>query len=883
MSDEREKEQDQDKKSEDKKGCGSNLLLIALIAILLLVIGTILYLIFFRGNNEGEGNPPTIAPTAGQPEGSPGSAWERVQNTGILKVGTSIDYPPFEYYTEEFKVDGLDIAIINEIAQRLGVQAEIKDMVFDDLVSGNPLDLQQIDVAIAAISVNDQREAEFDFSNVYFVSEDAGLVRSDFHLQTITEVAQIVNLRIGVQRGTVYDKWFQTELIDKGLMPASNLLRYEKAEHAVRDLTQNRNDVVVLDAQPAQVAANEFGLTVAWTGLNHQRMAIAVKQGESELQTQINNALTDLQNSGRLSELITQYTDIPPSEIIPPPTPDPEQPTATPPPTPEGCTNGLAFIQDLNLDDDDMTNPQPIPPGTAFSKGWRLQNTGTCQWNPDYRFVYVNGNNPAARMGGQPTPVQGLVGSGQQYDMWVALTAPLAPGTYQGFWQMVDENNMPFGERVWVGIVVPGAPTPTPLPTQTPSPNIQFSVDRDHIKEGECVTFTWNTTGTQAQYFYERGENYWEHPVPTQGSRSQCPAHTTDFELRVVLNSGSVEIRRITVYVEPNPQAPTIKRFTVDPRQINVGQCVNIVWEVTGNINNVKLFRDNTELWSDAPHANSYTDCPPGSGTVQYRLEATGNGGTSKAAHDVSVWVPATPVPTVTPTVPPATATAVPTQVPPPVINNFDVNPKQIKPNECVSISWSAGGGTNYVQISRNGSVILDGAPLSGNMPDCANDEVGQVNYQILVRNQNNQTDTRQTAVTVTQPEQPTPIPPAIEGSWAIDKYLDANGNLVDVSPNATNPVAVAFLPNGELQVSPGCNTFGGTYTVNNNQITIQVGSGTQISCGDEIDQQEAAIIAALNSSTQWAVPADVSNNLILSDAQQNQTINASRILATPF
>jgi heat shock protein HslJ len=737
-------------------------------------------------------------------------------------------------------------------------------------------------VAIAAITVTDERKAEVDFSNVYFVSEDAGLVRADFHLQSITNVEQLADLRVGVERGTVYDNWFETNLVETGMMPASNLLRYERAEHAVRDLAQGRNDVVALDLQPAQIAANELNLTIAWQGLYPQRLAIAMGHGEGELQTQINNALTTMQNSGRLSALITEYTQIPPENIIPPPTPDPVQPTATPQPTPTGCINGLAFLGDLNLNDENMTNPPSVPAGTSFNKGWRLQNTGTCNWTPDYRFVYVSGNNPAARMGGQPTPVQGLVSTGQQYDMWVALTAPLTPGTYQGFWQMVDENNRPFGQRVWVGIVVPGVPTPTPLPTQTPSPNINFTVDRDRIRVGECATFTWNVSNAQTQFFYERGENYWEHQVPGQGSSTQCPTHTTDFELRVQLNNGSVEIRRITIFVEPNPQAPTINRFTVDPHQINAGQCVTIVWNVAGNVRSVNLFRDNSALWNDAPSSNSFTDCPPGSGTMQYRLEATGSGGTSRASQNVSVVVPATPVPTVTPTVPPATATAVPTQVPPPVINNFAVSPAQIRPNECVSISWSASGGTNFVQVSKNGRVILDNAPLSGNLPDCTNDAVGQVNYQLLVRNQTGQSDTRQTAVTVIQPQQPTPTPPVIEGSWAIQQYRNASGQLTPVSPNSTTPVTVAFLPNGELHVSGGCNSFSGSYTVNNNQITIQVGMGTQIMCSDEINQQETAVLASLNASTRWAVPADSANQLTLSDAQ-GQTIVAQRLVATPF
>lgn len=870
MSDEREREEETEKKS----GGSNNLLIGILIIILILLVGAIMFFVF-RGNN-GNGGAPTAAPTTNIPTG--GSAWERIQASGILTIGTSTEYPPFEYYTQEFQLDGLDIAIIKEIAQRLGLQAEIKDMAFEGL--DEALRLSQIDVAIAAISITDEREALHDFSNVYFVSEDAGLVRSDFYLQSITSVDQLVNLRIGVERGTVYDQWIQVNLIETGMMPESNLLRYEKAEHAVRDLQQNRNDVVALDLQPAQTAASELGLTIAWQGLAPQRLAIGLGQGEAELQAQINNSLLELQNSGRLDELVREYTGN--DNVIPVPTPEPEKPTATPPPTPETCINGMAFINDLNLDDEDMTNPQSIPAGVNFSKGWRLQNTGTCTWTTDYKFVYVGGNNTLARMGGEPTAVKAQVSSGQTYDMWVNLTAPLVPGTYQGFWQMVDENNIAFGERVWVGIIVPGAPTPTPLPTQTPAPGINFSVDRDHIKQEECVTFSWNVTNAQTQYFYVRGQNWWEHEVPPQAQSAQCPSHTSDYELRVLLNNGAVEIRRITVYVEPNTQAPNIRRFTVNPQQINVNQCVNISWEVTGNINNVQLFRDNTELWSDAPHANSYTDCPPGQNNVQYRLEATGNGGTSKATQNVSLTVPNTPVPTPTATIPPSTATPVPTQVPPPTINNFDVAPKQIKPNECVSISWSAGGGTNYVQIAKGGAIILDGAPLSGNMPDCSNDEPGTVNYQMVVRNSTGQSDTRQQAITIVQPDVPTPAPPPIIGNWTIDTYRDANGNETAVVTNSPVPAAISFMANGDLQVSGGCNSFGGSYTVNNDQISVTVGPGTTISCGDAVDQQEQAILQAVSGSTRWAVPADVANQLTLSD-DTGPTIKGARLVPTPL
>jgi hypothetical protein len=127
----------------------------------------------------------------------------------------------------------------------------------------------------------------------------------------------------------------------------------------------------------------------------------------------------------------------------------------------------MAYVADLNLDDNNMTNPPQMAPGQPFRKGWRLQNIGTCTWDSAYALTYVNGNSRLARMGGTPVFVQGQVRPGEMYDFWADLVAPLVPGTYQAFWSMRNGNGILFGQRVWVGITVVAAPTPAP--TQTPA------------------------------------------------------------------------------------------------------------------------------------------------------------------------------------------------------------------------------------------------------------------------------------------------------------------------------------------------------------------------------------------------------------------------------
>jgi polar amino acid transport system substrate-binding protein len=73
---------------------------------------------------------------------SPAEAWDRIQAAGKLVVGTSADYPPFEYYNEQFQIDGFDPALMVMIG-KLGVQIELQDFAFDGL--GPALAIGQVD------------------------------------------------------------------------------------------------------------------------------------------------------------------------------------------------------------------------------------------------------------------------------------------------------------------------------------------------------------------------------------------------------------------------------------------------------------------------------------------------------------------------------------------------------------------------------------------------------------------------------------------------------------------------------------------------------------------------------------------------------------------
>jgi hypothetical protein len=131
------------------------------------------------------------------------------------------------------------------------------------------------------------------------------------------------------------------------------------------------------------------------------------------------------------------------------------QPTASaviiPSPTVTKICDQAAFVTDVNIPDGSI-----LPAGTQFSKTWRLKNTGTCTWTPEYSIVLESGD---AMSGPASQKINASVVPGQTIDVSVPLKAPGQPGSYRGYWKMRNAAGVVFGvgkssDRFYVDIKV---------------------------------------------------------------------------------------------------------------------------------------------------------------------------------------------------------------------------------------------------------------------------------------------------------------------------------------------------------------------------------------------------------------------------------------------
>lgn len=223
-----------------------------------------------------------------------------------LEVGTSADYPPYESKdtaTNEFV--GFDMDLIREVGKRIGMEVEIVDMPFDSLIAA--VQEGKVTAVIAAMQKSAEREEKVDFSEGYHTQQDAFLVKGDSPI-TMTKPQDAAKLKIGVQTGTLQEKWAVDNLIPLGTTE-DQIFRYERVDQGALDVASGRIDVLFINADPAAELAKNQGLKVALvTGDTVAApQAIAVKKGSADLLKKINDALAAMQKDGTIDTLLKKW------------------------------------------------------------------------------------------------------------------------------------------------------------------------------------------------------------------------------------------------------------------------------------------------------------------------------------------------------------------------------------------------------------------------------------------------------------------------------------------------------------------------------------------------------------------------------------------------
>ncbi len=121
---------------------------------------------------------------------------------------------------------------------------------------------------------------------------------------------------------------------------------------------------------------------------------------------------------------------------------------------PPNCTNSAVLLRDVTIQDGTRVNA-----GEKFTKTWEFMNTGTCPWI-GYTLKYAAGDQMSAPLS---APITDTLAK-DKVQVSVELTAPVANGSYTGYFTLNDPNGkdvtIGIEKTFWVKITVGSGSTP---------------------------------------------------------------------------------------------------------------------------------------------------------------------------------------------------------------------------------------------------------------------------------------------------------------------------------------------------------------------------------------------------------------------------------------
>lgn len=240
------------------------------------------------------------------------SALEKIKASGKIILGTSADYPPYEFHAlidGKDTIVGFDIDLAQEIAKDLGVELEIKDMSFDGLlaalVSGN------VDMVISGMTPTEERRQNVDFSDIYYQAVHGAIIRVADAEKYGNDPASLKDVVIGAQRGAIQVGIAKSQIkgVDAANMDNNHPLVKELGTlpDLVMEVKNNKIEAVIaeLPVGAAYVKKNS-DLTLALYSFTDDEggSAVAVKKGSQDLVDAINATIARLIAEDKINQFV---------------------------------------------------------------------------------------------------------------------------------------------------------------------------------------------------------------------------------------------------------------------------------------------------------------------------------------------------------------------------------------------------------------------------------------------------------------------------------------------------------------------------------------------------------------------------------------------------
>lgn len=220
----------------------------------------------------------------------------------VIVPGTAPGFPPFEF-TRDGELVGFDIDLAEAVIEEAGYEADDwVEVEFDSLIPS--LTGDDIDLVAAAMTITEDRAETIAFSDPYYESDQAVLVRSDDDSPP-DEEDDLAGRRVGAQGGTTGEGEVE-RMIDDGTVNEDDYRQYDNYTLAVSDLESGNVDAIVVDIPVANNFEASRDVAIAFIIETGEEFGFGMRQDDDRLDD-INSGLATVQNDGTYEDLVEEW------------------------------------------------------------------------------------------------------------------------------------------------------------------------------------------------------------------------------------------------------------------------------------------------------------------------------------------------------------------------------------------------------------------------------------------------------------------------------------------------------------------------------------------------------------------------------------------------
>ncbi len=224
-----------------------------------------------------------------------------VPNEDKLLVAMELAYPPFETKDDEGNPTGISVDLAYAIGDYVGREVEIVNTAWDGLIPS--LQTEKADMVISSMTITEAREETVDFSQPYANSLLAMLVNINSPVETAEDL-NAEEMSVAVKSGSTGHMWAEANL------PNAQIIVLADESACVTEVAQGKADAFLYDQLTIyrnNVANAETTKAIFMPFQETDYWGVAVKSGNTELLTEINEFIVNYTEQGGFDELSEKY------------------------------------------------------------------------------------------------------------------------------------------------------------------------------------------------------------------------------------------------------------------------------------------------------------------------------------------------------------------------------------------------------------------------------------------------------------------------------------------------------------------------------------------------------------------------------------------------